>query len=175
MRAYLVEAAQYWLGLGVDGFRLDHAHGATHAFWSAFRAGTRAVRADSVTVGEVTDTPTVMRSYVGRMDGVLDFQLLELLRGFFVFNRLTASQFDLALNTVARAYRELEQDGVLETRGRHGSFIATSGDPTRDAAGRAATDYLATIRRLGLPDSDVLGFVEAALNASWAARARDSR
>ncbi|MFN8484207.1 MAG: alpha-amylase family glycosyl hydrolase [Anaerolineae bacterium] len=98
VRAYLVEAAQYWLGLGVDGFRLDHAHGATHAFWSAFRAGTRAVRADSVTVGEVTDTPTVMRSYVGRMDGVLDFQLLELLRGFFVFNRLTASQFDLAVS-----------------------------------------------------------------------------
>ncbi|CAM2948536.1 GntR family transcriptional regulator [Skermania piniformis] len=89
--------------------------------------------------------------------------------------RALAVQLDLAPNTVARAYRELEQDGVLETRGRHGSFIATSGDPTRDAAGRAATDYLATIRRLGLPDSDVLGFVEAALNASWAARARDSR
>ncbi|MFN8498411.1 MAG: alpha-amylase family glycosyl hydrolase [Anaerolineae bacterium] len=97
VRAYLIEAAQRWLNLGVDGFRLDHAHGATHAFWSAFRAGTRAARADSVTVGEVTDTPAVMRSYVGRMDGVLDFQLLEILRGFFVFNRLTASQFDLAV------------------------------------------------------------------------------
>ncbi|MFN8475671.1 MAG: alpha-amylase family glycosyl hydrolase [Anaerolineae bacterium] len=97
VRAYLVEAAQYWLDMGVDGFRLDHAHGATHAFWSAFRAGTRSARADSVTFGEITDTPAVMRSYVGRMDGVLDFQLLELMRGFFVFNRLTASQFDLAV------------------------------------------------------------------------------
>lgn len=34
--------------------------------------------------------------------------------------RALAAQLGLAPNTVARAYRELEADGVVETRGRQG-------------------------------------------------------
>ncbi|MQY29847.1 GntR family transcriptional regulator [Nocardia aurantia] len=74
-----------------------------------------------------------------------------------------AAQLGLAPNTVARAYRELEQDGVLETRGRLGSFIASTGDPTRDAAGRAATEYVAVIRRLGLDDEAAIDYLRLAL------------
>jgi GntR family transcriptional regulator len=33
----------------------------------------------------------------------------------------------LASGTVARAYRELEADGIIQTRGRHGSFVAGQG------------------------------------------------
>lgn len=77
--------------------------------------------------------------------------------------RALAAQLGLAPNTVARAYRELEADGVVETRGRQGSFIASSGDPTKDLAGRAATDYVATIRRLGLDDEAALRYVKSAL------------
>ncbi|MBF6124476.1 GntR family transcriptional regulator [Nocardia brasiliensis] len=77
--------------------------------------------------------------------------------------RALAAQLGLAPNTVARAYRELEADGVVETRGRQGSFIASSGDPTRDVAGRAATAYVATVRRLGLDDTAALRYVQAAL------------
>lgn len=77
--------------------------------------------------------------------------------------RALAATIGLAPNTVARAYRELEQEGVLETRGRQGSFIASTGDPTRDQAGRAANDYVAAIRRLGLSDSAAIEFLEAAL------------
>ncbi|VFA99667.1 GntR family transcriptional regulator [Nocardia cyriacigeorgica] len=79
--------------------------------------------------------------------------------------RALAAQLGLAPNTVARAYRELEADGVLETRGRLGSFIASSGDPTRDQAGRAATEYVAAIRRLGLDDDAALRYVQAALES----------
>ncbi|MEV2219183.1 GntR family transcriptional regulator [Nocardia vinacea] len=79
--------------------------------------------------------------------------------------RALAAQLGLAPNTVARAYRELEADGVVETRGRQGSFIASSGDPTKDLAGRAATDYVATIRRLGLDDEAALKYVRAALES----------
>jgi glycosidase len=97
VREYLIGAAQHWLSLGCDGFRLDHAHGATHAFWSVFRAAARAIKADAAILGEITDTPELMRSFTGRMDGALDFHLLELLRGFFAFQSITASQFDRAL------------------------------------------------------------------------------
>jgi DNA-binding transcriptional regulator YhcF (GntR family) len=79
--------------------------------------------------------------------------------------RALAAQLGLAPNTVARAYRELEADGVVETRGRQGSFIASSGDPTKDAAGRAATDYVAAIRRLGLDDEAALRYVKSALDS----------
>ena len=97
VRAYLIDAAQHWLELGCDGFRLDHAHGATFAFWSEFRAAVRAANADAATFGEITDTPQVMRSFAGRMDGALDFYLLELLRRFFAFQSLTVRAFDRAL------------------------------------------------------------------------------
>ncbi|WP_406266250.1 GntR family transcriptional regulator [Nocardia sp. NBC_00881] len=77
--------------------------------------------------------------------------------------RALAARLGLAPNTVARAYRELEAEGVIETRGRQGSFIASSGDTTRDVAGRAATAYVATVRRLGLDDEAALRYVRAAL------------
>lgn len=44
-----------------------------------------------------------------------------------------ATHLGIAANTVARAYRELEQAGVVETRGRAGTVI-TAGE-TRRAAG----------------------------------------
>ncbi|QIS15758.1 MULTISPECIES: GntR family transcriptional regulator [Nocardia] len=79
--------------------------------------------------------------------------------------RALAAELGLAPNTVARAYRELEADGVVETRGRQGSFIASSGDPTRDLAGRAATEYVAVARRLGLDDESALRYVKSALES----------
>lgn len=78
--------------------------------------------------------------------------------------RALAADLGIAPNTVARAYRELEADGILETRGRQGSFIASSGDPTRDIAARAAVDYVATTRRLGLDDEDALALIRRSLD-----------
>lgn len=37
--------------------------------------------------------------------------------------RQLASDLGLAGGTVARAYRELEREGVITTRGRHGTFV----------------------------------------------------
>ncbi len=96
-RQYLIEAAQYWLRAGCDGYRLDHAQGPTHAFWSIFRRATRAVKSDSVTFGEVVEPPSLQRSFAGRMDGTLDFLLHQALRNFFAYNQLTASQFNAFL------------------------------------------------------------------------------
>ncbi len=93
VREYLIRAAVHWLNMGCDGFRLDHAQGATHAFWSAFRSATNAVKPDSALFGEITETTSVMRSFEGRMDGVLDFYLLDLLRGFFAFRSIKPSEF----------------------------------------------------------------------------------
>ena len=79
--------------------------------------------------------------------------------------RALADELGIAPNTVARAYRELEQAGVIETRGRNGTFVALSSDGTVRAAQEAATAYVARLRSLGIPDADALRFVKAALSA----------
>lgn len=43
--------------------------------------------------------------------------------------RLIASQLEIAANTVARAYRDLEAAGIVEGHGRKGSFIRSDYDP----------------------------------------------
>jgi DNA-binding transcriptional regulator YhcF (GntR family) len=76
--------------------------------------------------------------------------------------RQLATDLGLAANTVARTYRELETDGVIETRGRNGSFIA-AGESPRQHAEVAASEYVAAVRRLGLADADALALIERAL------------
>ena len=61
-----------------------------------------------------------------------------------------AEQLGLAPGTVARAYRELEADGVVETRGRAGTFVVESTDPTERAAIAAARAYAEQTARLGV-------------------------
>ncbi|QCQ90092.1 GntR family transcriptional regulator [Rhodococcus sp. SGAir0479] len=80
--------------------------------------------------------------------------------------RKLAADLGIAPNTVARTYRELEQLGVIETRGRLGSFVAASGDPTRAKAQQAASEYVATVRRLGISDEDAATFVGTALKGA---------
>lgn len=76
--------------------------------------------------------------------------------------RTLAAELGLAPNTVARAYRELEASGVIETRGRHGSFV-TAPSPER-AASEAARVYVAAVRELGIDDDRALSLVREALS-----------
>lgn len=64
--------------------------------------------------------------------------------------RRLADELGIAPGTVARAYRELESDGVLEGRGRHGTFVSTHGSPVEQRAQDAAAEFASSIRSLGL-------------------------
>lgn len=77
--------------------------------------------------------------------------------------RRLAEELGLAANTVARAYRELEHDEVIETRGRNGSFIAASGDAGQQQAQLAAVAYADRVKALGLAPEEALAIVSAAL------------
>jgi DNA-binding transcriptional regulator YhcF (GntR family) len=77
--------------------------------------------------------------------------------------RALAEQLGLAANTVAKAYRELESDGVLETRGRAGSFIRAADDAAEQQAQVAARAYADRIRRLGLSRDAAIALVAQAL------------
>ena len=75
--------------------------------------------------------------------------------------RELAGQMSLAVNTVARAYRELESAGILETRGRFGTFVARV-DPADTAMATAAHTFVSAARALGVDKDDALRYVEAA-------------
>jgi DNA-binding transcriptional regulator YhcF (GntR family) len=75
--------------------------------------------------------------------------------------RRLAADLGLAANTVARAYRELEALGVIETRGRAGSVV--SGDGVGQAARQAAHEYAERARSLGLDPGEALDLVRRAL------------
>ncbi|WP_424893156.1 GntR family transcriptional regulator [Streptomyces sp. XH2] len=85
---------------------------------------------------------------------------LPTVRGF-------AEELGLAANTVAKAYRALEADGVIETRGRHGSFIAAPGDTAAREAAAAARAFAERARRLGLDHGAARAAVEDALRAVY--------
>ncbi|MGB8390429.1 GntR family transcriptional regulator [Mycobacterium sp.] len=74
--------------------------------------------------------------------------------------RELAGQLGVAVNTVARAYRELESAAIVETRGRFGTFIARY-DPTDTAMAAAAREYVQVARGLGLGKADALRYIEA--------------
>lgn len=80
--------------------------------------------------------------------------------------RRLAEELGIAPGTVARAYRELEAAGFIETRGRHGTFVAPQGDAATRQAQRAAAAFAEQIRALRLDPEQALSLVAAALRAT---------
>jgi GntR family transcriptional regulator len=73
-------------------------------------------------------------------------------------------------NTVAKAYRELERDGVIETAPGRGSFIRTNGlaETTKAAATDVARDALTSAIReaksVGLSADEIRDLAKAAID-----------
>jgi GntR family transcriptional regulator len=67
--------------------------------------------------------------------------------------RQLAADLGLAVGTVGRAFRELEHEGVIVSRGRHGTFTQEPATPPaadRDARlADAARSYAIAVRQLG--------------------------
>lgn len=94
-RRYMFKAARHWLAeVGFDGFRLDYALGPSLDFWTEFRAEVKEARPDAWLFGEVVETPATQLKYLGRLDGCLDFILMQALRDTFAFNSMNLTQFD---------------------------------------------------------------------------------
>jgi GntR family transcriptional regulator len=71
-----------------------------------------------------------------------------------------ADDLGLAPNTVARAYKELEADGVIATHGRRGTFVRSTGADRAPAAREAVQAYVAATRQLGLTCPEAVRLVE---------------
>jgi GntR family transcriptional regulator len=91
--------------------------------------------------------------------------------------RELAGAIDLAPGTVARAYRELEHDRMIEGRGRRGTFVVDEppeSEPVLERRRRvdeAATTFAFAARQLGIAPETALDAVRAAIDSLAASEA----
>lgn len=85
--------------------------------------------------------------------------------------RRLAADLGLAVNTVGRAYRELEEAGLIDTRGPAGSFVSAAGEQGHERACRAAAEYAAVIASVGIDTNEAIRIVQAALTNGTAGAA----
>jgi DNA-binding transcriptional regulator YhcF (GntR family) len=82
--------------------------------------------------------------------------------------RQLANALGLAGGTVARAYRELEGEGLVTTHGRHGTVVAAAGSGAAQATPatllRSARRFASEARKVGAGLDDAV----AALRAAYA-------
>jgi DNA-binding transcriptional regulator YhcF (GntR family) len=78
--------------------------------------------------------------------------------------RALADDLGLAVNTVARAYRELEAAGIVQTRGRGGTVVTAGGDHARERLQAEAQRYAAMAREIGISATEAARLVRSALD-----------
>ncbi|OGZ04867.1 MAG: hypothetical protein A3C93_03505 [Candidatus Lloydbacteria bacterium RIFCSPHIGHO2_02_FULL_54_17] len=104
-RKHVTDAALYWLSLGIDALRLDHAPGPSDNFWQAFVKSVRTQYPDTVLFGEawtagirlrdvhtlrvgnrwwawLLGSETLMLHYRDTFDALLDFEFNRLVGQF---------------------------------------------------------------------------------------------
>ncbi len=98
-RKYVIDSALFWMQeYGVDGYRLDYADGPSHDFWTDYYTAVKAANPDSFHFGEIVETPALMRSYEGIMDGTLDFLWLQSVRKLIAYGSMGVGEFEQFLS-----------------------------------------------------------------------------
>ncbi|MGT2427028.1 GntR family transcriptional regulator [Amnibacterium kyonggiense] len=77
--------------------------------------------------------------------------------------RRLADDLGLAVNTVARTYKELEAEGLVETRGRNGTVVSWSPDADAAALEQAAAAFASLARSVGVAPQEARRLIDRAL------------
>ena len=78
--------------------------------------------------------------------------------------RALAAELGLAVNTVAKAYRALEDDHVIEGRGRAGTSSPRPAIAVTREAQAAAIAFADRVHRLGIDRETAIALIESALD-----------
>ena len=134
---HIVNAAKYWLSLGLDGFRLDHVIGLSHQFWEHFTREIKKQFPHSILIGEAwmkgikrhelrtlgvrhkylkwlsgDSSDSLFKEYVRTLDGVLDFKVQELIRQYLITRTISENTFRKQLT---KHYAQYPEEFLLPT------------------------------------------------------------
>ncbi len=129
VRQHIIDAALYWLSFGFDGFRLDHVIGPSHRFWKYFVSTVKKEYPQIVLIGEAwmqgikfhelntihmdgkywkwlrgNSSDTLLTSYVGVLDGVLDFRVQQLMKQYVSDASLSKNDLNVMLSNHFKKY-----------------------------------------------------------------------
>lgn len=78
--------------------------------------------------------------------------------------RHLAATLDVAANTVAKAYKQLGEEGHVQSHGRNGTLVLSPDQPgVGDRSSAVAADFAAAAQRQGLTLNEAIGL----LRRSW--------
>jgi len=109
---------EYWLNIGVDGFRLDaamHIYGKNEVvmddrtqeninFWKEFSIDMRLINEDVYIIGEVWTQSSVYADYFGGLDSVFNFELSDI-----IVNSAKTGRNDLYTYSINRLYNKFDE------------------------------------------------------------------
>lgn len=114
----------------------------------------------TVTIDQTSTTPPFRQLHDAVVTAVATGELVPGSRLPTV--RALAERLSLATNTVASAYRSLEASGIVEGRGRAGTFVQLGGDPVEAEARRITLEAASELAKLGVSAERALELVSEA-------------
>ena len=79
--------------------------------------------------------------------------------------RALAGTLGLAVNTVAKVYKELELQGAVVTRGRHGTVIQAAEDRAEQEVSDAAADLARISQQWSVDEDTAVKYLRAAFSS----------
>ena len=79
--------------------------------------------------------------------------------------RALAGTLGLAVNTVAKVYKELELQGAVVTRGRHGTVIQAAEDRAEQEVSDAAADLARIAQQWSVDEDTAVKYLRAAFSS----------
>lgn len=145
VKAYLFDVTEYWLGLGVDGVRLDAAGEVSPAFWKEFRRLVKSTRQDAFIMGELwNDASPWLQG--DQLDAVMNYPFRQAVLDFFIHQRKSVTDFDAALARQRMAYPDVVNAVQLNLLGSHDTVRVLT-----QAAGNVSSVKLAVLFQMTYP------------------------
>ena len=124
---YMTGVASYWLSMGLDGFRLDHAIGPSHKFWRSFSRTIERAYPGAALIGEVWAggldkrlfrTTGIRHKTLRRLKGIsqekIQFEYASVLHGVLDF-----ALRDILVHAVSRGLDPVSDVGVRQKVASH--------------------------------------------------------
>ncbi|MDI6765526.1 MAG: glycoside hydrolase family 13 protein [Bacteroidota bacterium] len=103
VRKYIFEATQYWMKMGLDGWRLDVPNEMSHDFWIQWRTLVKGENPDAYIVGEIWDDASAWLKG-NQFDAVMNYRFRGACVGWIALENRNTFQFDSILSATRKDY-----------------------------------------------------------------------